>query len=58
MKPPSFLRPFEKGELFAGRIPVLLGTVPKAVATDECLFYITELLNSVHNKEFVPVSDS
>lgn len=45
VRPPSFLRPFEKVELFADQIRVLLGTVPKLVVTDECLFDITDLLN-------------
>lgn len=39
LKPPSFLRAFKRVELFADWIPVLLGTIPKLVGINECLFW-------------------
>lgn len=56
LKSPSFLWAFKR-ELFADQIPVLLGTIPKLVTINKCLSDITEFVNWVHNKEFVPVSD-
>lgn len=56
-KAPASLRAFERAEHFADSTPVLLGTIPKLVGVNECLFDISELLNWVHNKEFVPVSN-